>query len=157
MCHTDKSPWVICTLCRGDGTVVNPSIDAGGLSADDFADDPEFADNYRAGVYDITCPRCAGAGKLRAAELERVERAEAGNAADRRLAALEDGDAEGYRTAGDPRWSSRPVADEPDDGCTNPGGHVWNRTAGEADEARLAGDVEHDNIRCVYCGADGDA
>lgn len=47
--------------------------------------------------------------------------------------------------------------DEPDDRCTNPGGHVWNRTAGEADEARLAGDYENDNIRCIYCGADGDA
>lgn len=52
---------------------------------------------------------------------------------------------------------------EPDDSdeypprCVNPGGHVWNRTPGEADEARLAGDSANDNVRCVYCGADGDA
>lgn len=47
--------------------------------------------------------------------------------------------------------------EEPDDACTNPGGHVWNRTVGEADEARLSGDYANDNIRCVFCGADGDA
>jgi hypothetical protein len=41
--------------------------------------------------------------------------------------------------------------------CSNPGGHKWNRSAGEADEARLSGDYENDSIRCVYCGADGDA
>lgn len=41
--------------------------------------------------------------------------------------------------------------------CTHPDGHKWNRTPGEADEARLSGDYENDNIRCVYCGADGDA
>lgn len=47
--------------------------------------------------------------------------------------------------------------DAPDDACTNPGGHEWNRTAGEADEARLAGDAANDNVRCIHCGADGDA
>jgi hypothetical protein len=41
--------------------------------------------------------------------------------------------------------------------CTNPGGHLWNRSAGEADEARLSGNYSADNIRCVYCDADGDA
>lgn len=46
--------------------------------------------------------------------------------------------------------------DDPDR-CTNPGGHQWNRSAGEADEAHLAGDAENDNIRCIHCGADGDA
>jgi hypothetical protein len=52
-------------------------------------------------------------------------------------------------------------ADEDDDQypprCTHPGGHKWNRSAGEADEARLSGDYANDNIRCIYCGADGDA
>lgn len=54
-----------------------------------------------------------------------------------------------------PRWEER--EDPPDGACTNPGGHEWNRTAGEADEARIAGDYENDNIRCIHCGADGDA
>lgn len=47
---------------------------------------------------------------------------------------------------------------EPDDGsrCSNPGGHEWNRSAGEADEAFLAREDDA-GIRCVHCGADGDA
>lgn len=53
--------------------------------------------------------------------------------------------------------NQEPAADEYPPPCTNPGGHVWNRSAGEADEARLSGDYANDNIRCVYCGADGDA
>lgn len=55
-----------------------------------------------------------------------------------------------YRAA-DPADDSYPPP------CSHPGGHEWNRTAGEADEARLAGDYANDNIRCIYCGADGDA
>lgn len=49
--------------------------------------------------------------------------------------------------------------EEPDlgDRCTNPDGHVWDKTAGEADEARIRGDVANDRITCIYCGADGDA
>ncbi len=51
------------------------------------------------------------------------------------------------------------AVDAPDlgDACSDPGGHVWNRSLGEADEARLSGDFENDNIRCIHCGADGDA
>jgi hypothetical protein len=52
--------WVVCDLCEGNGKVVNPSIDASGLSAEDFRDDPDFADDYRSGVYDIQCPQCRG-------------------------------------------------------------------------------------------------
>jgi hypothetical protein len=49
-----------------------------------------------------------------------------------------------------PGWDEEPR-------CSNPGGHVWNRTPGEADEAFLTGDRANDNVRCIYCGADGDA
>lgn len=56
-----------------------------------------------------------------------------------------------------PRSIFREDEDGPDDSCTHPGGHVWNRSAGEADEARISGDHENDNIRCIHCGADGDA
>ena len=34
--------------------------------------------------------------------------------------------------------------------CTNPHGHQWDMTDAEADECGRG-------IRCVYCGADGDA
>ena len=50
----------LCTMCDGDGHVVNPSIDAGGLSDDDFYADPEFYDDYMGGRYDVTCPECNG-------------------------------------------------------------------------------------------------
>lgn len=50
----------VCPTCDGHGTVTNPNIDCGGLSADDFYDDPDFADDYFGGRYDIQCPECKG-------------------------------------------------------------------------------------------------
>lgn len=52
--------WVVCTVCDGKGSHVNPAIDAGGISAEQFHDDPDFADEYRRGTYDQTCNRCRG-------------------------------------------------------------------------------------------------
>lgn len=52
--------WAVCPTCGGNGTHVNPSIDAGGLTAADFADDPEFMHDYMAGAYDQTCNHCRG-------------------------------------------------------------------------------------------------
>ena len=52
--------WEVCDLCQGRGTVVNPSIDSGGISEEMFHDDPDFSDSYRNGLYDIQCPRCGG-------------------------------------------------------------------------------------------------
>jgi hypothetical protein len=59
---TDGTPyhWMVCPLCRGKRTVVSPSIDASGLTAADFRDDPDFAEEYWRGDYDIQCPRCRG-------------------------------------------------------------------------------------------------
>ena len=52
--------WAVCPTCNGAGRHVNPSIDCNGLTADDFADDPDFADEYFGGTYDQTCSRCDG-------------------------------------------------------------------------------------------------
>jgi len=52
--------WEVCGLCDGRGSHVNPSIDAHGLSPEDFAEDPGFAEDYFSGVYDETCRRCNG-------------------------------------------------------------------------------------------------
>lgn len=52
--------WSVCPVCRGNGSHVNPSIDAGGLTSADFADDPDFADDYMSGMYDVPCNRCSG-------------------------------------------------------------------------------------------------
>ncbi len=50
----------VCGSCDGRGRYVNPSIDAHGLTADDFAEDPDFAEDYFRGVYDVTCDECRG-------------------------------------------------------------------------------------------------
>lgn len=52
--------WAVCTLCQGKGTVVNPSIDCGGLTSDDFDADPGFCEYYISGSYDIPCTLCEG-------------------------------------------------------------------------------------------------
>jgi hypothetical protein len=50
----------LCPTCGGHGKHVNPSIDAHGISADEFADDPDFEEAYRSGAYDVTCSECGG-------------------------------------------------------------------------------------------------
>lgn len=92
--------FILCPVCEGHGTTVNPDIDANGLTAEDFADDPDFAEDYMNGVYDIPCRACNG---LRVIKEERMEELHQ-NAEDRRLAALEDGDYEAYSHAHDYRY-----------------------------------------------------
>lgn len=55
-----KIEWGVCPLCRGRGRHVNPSVDAHGLSAEDFYEDPDFAKSYLEGDYDIICNLCNG-------------------------------------------------------------------------------------------------
>lgn len=50
----------VCPLCDGRGKHVNPSIDAHGLTRDDFDEDPDFAEDYFRGNYDIRCNLCGG-------------------------------------------------------------------------------------------------
>jgi len=64
--------WVVCPVCDGAGTHVNPAIDCGGLSAEDFADDPDFAEDYFSGAYDQPCNRCAGRTTVREVDLDRL-------------------------------------------------------------------------------------
>ena len=52
--------YEVCSVCQGEGTHVNPSIDCDGLTHEDFDADPEFQDNYFRGDYDITCNNCGG-------------------------------------------------------------------------------------------------
>lgn len=52
--------FVVCGTCNGRGTHVNPSIDSNGLSYEDFDEDPEFAEDYFSGRYDVTCYDCGG-------------------------------------------------------------------------------------------------
>lgn len=97
---TKDDPWIICPTCEGEGKTVNPNIDAHGLTGEDFAEDPDFAEDYFSGVYDIQCRCCDGAGKVRQSAIKRMRQA----ADDRRLRAMEDADWESYSVAGDWRY-----------------------------------------------------
>jgi hypothetical protein len=51
-------------MCQGSGRVVNPSVDAGGISEDDWQEwCPDEREAYFSGRYDINCPECRGSGK----------------------------------------------------------------------------------------------
>ncbi len=110
--ETVAAVWEICSLCEGEGAYVNPSIDAHGLSAEDFAEDPDFAEDYFRGVYNISCRECGGNGKIKVPEdsdiAEKCESLEsaihAERVAERRVCARESGDIEGYCIAADPRF-----------------------------------------------------
>jgi len=50
----------VCGTCDGRGKHINPSIDSQGLSHEDFDSDPDFAESYFSGKYDVTCEECFG-------------------------------------------------------------------------------------------------
>jgi len=52
--------YEVCQTCCGKGSHVNPSIDCDGITGDDFAEDPDFAESYFEGHYDVTCYDCGG-------------------------------------------------------------------------------------------------
>lgn len=59
--HTVSYTFAVCPTCEGQGTHVNPSIDASGLTASDLAEwDDEDHESYRGGAYDVPCYECAG-------------------------------------------------------------------------------------------------
>lgn len=57
---TLPAKYEVCPDCQGRGQYVNPSIDSHGLSSEDFDQDPDFAESYFGGDYDITCQSCCG-------------------------------------------------------------------------------------------------
>jgi hypothetical protein len=95
-----QDEYQLCPVCRGRGTTVNPNIDCNGLTAEDFAEDPDFAESYFSGMYDQTCAACNGMRVVTEARLDEL----AENAARRRERAREDGDWEGYSGSGDWRF-----------------------------------------------------
>ena len=52
--------YEVCSTCDGKGSHVNPSIDAHGISPEEFAEDPDFAESYHRGDYDQPCNECGG-------------------------------------------------------------------------------------------------
>jgi len=60
------SRYEVCSECNGEGRHVNRSIepDGGGFTSSEWEeacyDDPDFAEDYFGGVYDVTCTECHG-------------------------------------------------------------------------------------------------
>lgn len=50
----------VCGTCEGKGRHVNPSIDAHGIGPEEFDADPDFREDYLAGVHDVRCAECRG-------------------------------------------------------------------------------------------------
>ena len=92
--------YIVFPVCEGEGKTVNPSIDAHGLTHEDFAEDPDFAEDYRNGMYDIPCRACHGKRVVTRQRIKELRQ----NAEDRRLAARENGDFESYCVSGDWRF-----------------------------------------------------
>lgn len=65
--------YEVCDLCDGRGKHVNPSIDAHGVSDDEFRDDPEFAMAYFNGAHDVTCYECRGRRVVPVVDEDRIE------------------------------------------------------------------------------------
>lgn len=64
----------VCPTCNGKGKHVNPSIDCNGLTAEDFAEDPDFAESYISGMYDVPCYGCDGRRVVPVVDEERTPR-----------------------------------------------------------------------------------
>ncbi len=61
-CVTLRMEFVVCPTCNGKGKHVNPSIDAHGITAEEWDRDWSYEDreNYMSGVYDVQCYECNG-------------------------------------------------------------------------------------------------
>ena len=57
--------WAVCSVCNGEGKHVKLGIDGNGISTQEFNDDPDFADEYFSGAYDVTCNACRGRTTVR--------------------------------------------------------------------------------------------
>lgn len=57
---TFPAKYDVCPRCEGHGKHVNPNVDGNGISQEEFDADPDFRDNYFAGVYDVQCSFCKG-------------------------------------------------------------------------------------------------
>lgn len=61
-CVTLPMKFSVCPLCNGKGSHVNPSIDAHGISSDEWDRDWDYEERemYMNGGYNVTCYECDG-------------------------------------------------------------------------------------------------
>ena len=73
--HELPTTWVVCPTCDGRGSYVNPSIDAHGITSDEWAEwDHEEQDIYTSGGYDVTCEECRGRTTVLAVDEKRCSK-----------------------------------------------------------------------------------
>lgn len=65
--------YVICGQCEGHG---RSSAYLGAFTGDQMREDPDFADDYRAGVYDRSCETCGGSGKVKVVDRAKCSKAD---------------------------------------------------------------------------------
>lgn len=51
--------WQVCPRCDGAGKHDHPAF-AGGITASDVEEDPDFFEEYLSGRYDVSCTECKG-------------------------------------------------------------------------------------------------
>lgn len=71
--HSIECVWEVCDRCKGEGSHTNPNVDGHGISPQEFQEDPEFARNYFAGVYDVECYKCKGLRVVQGVDLNQLE------------------------------------------------------------------------------------
>ncbi len=69
---TVPAKYEVCATCEGRGKHVNPAIDSHGISGDEFAEDPDFRDDYFSGAYDVDCYECRGRSTVLVADPDRM-------------------------------------------------------------------------------------
>lgn len=62
--------WVVCHGCQGRGTETLRDF---AFTAEDFEQDPDFADDYRSGKYDQPCRDCHGRSTTLEIDIERAQ------------------------------------------------------------------------------------
>lgn len=72
-----SAKWIICPNCGGDGKVLHDAIRYEAITREDFAEDPDFEDQYFGGGLDVQCPTCWGTGKVRPEEYAQTAKIEA--------------------------------------------------------------------------------
>lgn len=61
----------VCGRCGGRGAH-DPRGFSGGFSSDDFAEDPDFSEDYFSGKYDVTCEECRGRNVQLVPDMDRM-------------------------------------------------------------------------------------
>ena len=65
--------YEVCTRCHGVGKHDHPAF-SNGFTSEDMAEDPDFAEEYKAGRYDVECSKCHGKRVVCVPDTDRLTR-----------------------------------------------------------------------------------